>query len=191
MNGYCVAYKHTSKHELWNCELIMLLLINYEKLYCSLFSFFNNLFSFIGYGNVAPSTEWGKITTIFYAIVGMPLFLLYLSNIGNSSLFKQQIPSRQFCSIANNQLFLLAGDILAKSFKWIYAKCCLCRICPKIARRRMMRERRKLRLQTVDRDFPVNLLFVDSFQMKDENFHQFLVVNCCQIDQRSFHRNSC
>ncbi|CAO1441982.1 unnamed protein product [Diamesa serratosioi] len=81
----------------------------------------------IGYGNVAPSTEWGKITTIFYAIVGMPLFLLYLSNI---------------------------GDILAKSFKWIYAKCCLCRICPKIARRRMMRERRKLRLQTVDRDFP-------------------------------------
>ncbi|CAO1434326.1 unnamed protein product [Diamesa hyperborea] len=81
----------------------------------------------IGYGNIAPSTEWGKITTIFYAIIGMPLFLLYLSNI---------------------------GDILAKSFKWIYAKCCLCRICPKIARRRMMRERKKLRMQTVDRDFP-------------------------------------
>lgn len=49
------------------------------------FFFLYNSFSFIGYGNVAPSTEWGKITTIFYAIVGMPLFLLYLSNIGNSS----------------------------------------------------------------------------------------------------------
>lgn len=43
------------------------------------------LFSFvrIGYGNIAPATELGKIATIFYAIIGMPLFLLYLSNIGN------------------------------------------------------------------------------------------------------------
>lgn len=36
-----------------------------------------------GYGNIAPVTEEGKIATIFYAIIGMPLFLLYLSNIGN------------------------------------------------------------------------------------------------------------
>lgn len=38
-----------------------------------------------GYGNIAPVTEQGKIATIFYAIIGMPLFLLYLSNIGNES----------------------------------------------------------------------------------------------------------
>jgi potassium channel subfamily K member 18 len=37
----------------------------------------------IGYGNIAPTTNTGKIATIFYAIIGMPLFLLYLSNIGN------------------------------------------------------------------------------------------------------------
>lgn len=48
----------------------------------------------------------------------MPLFLLYLSNI---------------------------GDILAKSFKWIYAKVCLCRICPGVAKRREIRNRRKIR----------------------------------------------
>lgn len=48
----------------------------------------------------------------------MPLFLLYLSNI---------------------------GDIMAKSFKWIYAKVCLCRICPGVAKRREARNRRKLR----------------------------------------------
>lgn len=48
----------------------------------------------------------------------MPLFLLYLSNI---------------------------GDILAKSFKWIYAKVCLCRICPGVAKRREARNRRKMR----------------------------------------------
>lgn len=54
----------------------------------------------IGYGNICPKTKWGKVVTIVYAIIGMPLFLLYLSNI---------------------------GDILAKSFKWTYARCCLCR----------------------------------------------------------------
>lgn len=54
----------------------------------------------IGYGNICPKTKWGKVVTIVYAIMGMPLFLLYLSNI---------------------------GDILAKSFKWTYARCCLCK----------------------------------------------------------------
>ncbi|KAJ6635738.1 TWiK family of potassium channels protein 18, partial [Pseudolycoriella hygida] len=75
----------------------------------------------IGYGNLCTRTEWGKVATILYAIIGMPLFLLYLSNI---------------------------GDILAKSFKWIYAKVCLCRICPGVARKRAMRERRKIRALT-------------------------------------------
>lgn len=50
----------------------------------------------------------------------MPLFLLYLSNI---------------------------GDIMARSFKWIYANCCLCRWCPGVAKRRAMRRiRREQRL---------------------------------------------
>lgn len=81
----------------------------------------------IGYGNKTPITDVGKITTIFYAIIGMPLFLLYLSNI---------------------------GDILAKSFKWIYAKCCLCRIFPNIARRRLAREKHKERLRQSFGEFP-------------------------------------
>lgn len=66
----------------------------------------------IGYGNVTPRTDWGKITTVLYAIIGMPLFLLYLSNI---------------------------GDILAKSFKWTYAKLWLCKGCPGARRRRLAR----------------------------------------------------
>ncbi|CRK91740.1 CLUMA_CG005373, isoform B [Clunio marinus] len=81
----------------------------------------------IGYGNIAPATDLGKVATIFYAIIGMPLFLLYLSNI---------------------------GDILAKSFKWIYAKCFLCRICPNIARRRLAREKHKERLRQNDGEDP-------------------------------------
>lgn len=34
---------------------------------------------------------------------------------------------------------------MAKSFKWIYAKVCLCRICPGVAKRRETRTRRKIR----------------------------------------------
>lgn len=37
----------------------------------------------IGYGNIAPKTKIGKITTIFYALLGIPLMFLFLSNIGN------------------------------------------------------------------------------------------------------------
>ena len=67
-------------------------------------------FLFSGYGNVFPRTVLGKVATIVYAIFGMPLFLLYLSNI---------------------------GDLLAKSFKWLYAKFCLCKIC-RLRRRRIL-----------------------------------------------------
>ncbi|XP_044764164.1 potassium channel subfamily K member 18 isoform X2 [Coccinella septempunctata] len=73
----------------------------------------------IGYGNITPHTMGGQIMTIFYAIIGMPLFLLYLSNI---------------------------GDIMAKSFKWIYANVCLCRWCPGVASRRAERKRRADRM---------------------------------------------
>lgn len=54
----------------------------------------------IGYGNIAPKTNWGKMVTILYAIVGIPLMFLYLTNI---------------------------GDLLAKSFKYVYRRLCGCK----------------------------------------------------------------
>lgn len=62
-------------------------------------SYGNTFHSFAGYGNIAPRTNWGKIATIIYAIVGIPLMLLYLTNI---------------------------GDILAKSFRYVYGRICSC-----------------------------------------------------------------
>nr|CAD7392490.1 unnamed protein product [Timema cristinae] len=73
------------------------------------------VYSIESYGNVTPRTEWGKLATILYAIIGMPLFLLYLSNI---------------------------GDVLAKSFKWTYAKCFLCKGC---TRREIPERHRRLK----------------------------------------------
>ncbi|XP_013787082.1 TWiK family of potassium channels protein 18-like [Limulus polyphemus] len=62
----------------------------------------------IGYGNIAPKTPWGKMVTIMYAIVGIPLMLLCLSNI---------------------------GDAMAHSFKFVYWKVC-CYLCVKPRKKR-------------------------------------------------------
>lgn len=58
----------------------------------------------IGYGHIVPKTPVGKIVSIFYAVLGVPLFLLYVSNI---------------------------GDILATSFKWTYSRICKCQLARK------------------------------------------------------------
>lgn len=45
------------------------------------FEFFGNIF-FTGYGSLTPKTVEGKIVTMAYAIVGVPLMLMCLSNLG-------------------------------------------------------------------------------------------------------------
>ncbi|KRT83958.1 ion channel, partial [Oryctes borbonicus] len=67
----------------------------------------------IGYGHIAPRTPWGKVVTIFYAILGIPLMLLCLSNI---------------------------GDIMATSFRFLYWKVC-CYVCTKPPKRNKSRAR--------------------------------------------------
>lgn len=53
----------------------------------------------LGYGNLTPKTDVGKILTIIYALIGIPLMLLYMTNIGH---------------------------ILGSSFKYTYSKICRC-----------------------------------------------------------------
>ncbi|CAL8142742.1 unnamed protein product [Orchesella dallaii] len=60
----------------------------------------------IGYGHISPKTVWGKVVTIFYAILGIPLMLLCLSHI---------------------------GDFLANAFRFVYWKVC-CYMCTRRSR---------------------------------------------------------
>ena len=50
-----------------------------------------------GYGNLTTKTPLGKIATMLYALIGIPLMYLYMANI---------------------------GGILASSFKYLYSKLC-------------------------------------------------------------------
>ncbi|XP_055627642.1 uncharacterized protein LOC129769404 [Toxorhynchites rutilus septentrionalis] len=71
----------------------------------------------IGYGHIAPKTHMGKISTIFYAILGIPLMLLCLSNI---------------------------GDIMASSFRFLYWRVC-CYVCTREPKRSNSRRSRTSR----------------------------------------------
>ncbi|KAM6972899.1 potassium channel subfamily K member 10b [Aplochiton taeniatus] len=93
----------------------------------SAFFFAGTVITTIGYGNIAPSTEGGKIFCILYAIFGIPLFGFLLAGIGDQlgtifvksilrveKIFRQkhrQI-SQTKIRVTSTILFILAGCIV-------------------------------------------------------------------------------
>ncbi|XP_012712545.2 potassium channel subfamily K member 10b isoform X1 [Fundulus heteroclitus] len=93
----------------------------------SAFFFAGTVITTIGYGNIAPSTEGGKIFCILYAIFGIPLFGFLLAGIGDQlgtifvksilrveKIFRQkhrQI-SQTKIRVTSAILFILAGCIV-------------------------------------------------------------------------------
>ncbi|XP_074039795.1 TWiK family of potassium channels protein 7 [Leptinotarsa decemlineata] len=65
--------------------------------FSSSFLYSLTLITTIGYGSVSPRTPWGKLVAILYALIGIPLMLLYLS---------------------------ATGEVLARSFRRLYGKLC-------------------------------------------------------------------
>lgn len=78
----------------------------------------------IGYGDIAPKTTEGKLTTIIYAIIGIPLMLVFMSNIGN---------------------------LLASSFKFLYWKVC-CQYCFDGSKRKTKRSSRQKSHNSADKE---------------------------------------
>uniref|UniRef100_A0A8C9Z5Z8 Potassium channel, subfamily K, member 10b n=1 Tax=Sander lucioperca TaxID=283035 RepID=A0A8C9Z5Z8_SANLU len=88
----------------------------------SAFFFAGTVITTIGYGNIAPSTEGGKIFCILYAIFGIPLFGFLLAGIGDQlgTIFVKSILrvekifriSQTKIRVMSTILFILAGCIV-------------------------------------------------------------------------------
>lgn len=53
-----------------------------------------------GYGHITPKTQWGKVVCMVYSLLGIPIMVLFLTNI---------------------------GEIMASLFRFIYMNLCCCR----------------------------------------------------------------
>jgi len=78
----------------------------------------------VGYGHIAPKTQWGRLITILYALVGIPLTFLYLSNIGN-----------------------FMADCFRLFYKRICCDVCCCQQCARKNERLKQRRRREMAAQ--------------------------------------------
>ena len=56
---------------------------------------------FVGYGHIAPKTVGGKMFCLLYALIGIPLMIVFSGHI---------------------------GDLMADGFRWLYSRIC-CRWC--------------------------------------------------------------
>ncbi|KAK5638805.1 hypothetical protein RI129_013100 [Pyrocoelia pectoralis] len=65
--------------------------------FSSSFLYSLTLITTIGFGSISPKTFWGKLVTIIYAMIGIPLMLLYLST---------------------------TGDLLSRNFRNLYGRLC-------------------------------------------------------------------
>ncbi|XP_068615958.1 potassium channel subfamily K member 10-like [Brachionichthys hirsutus] len=103
----------------------------------SAFFFAGTVITTIGYGNIAPSTQGGKIFCILYAIFGIPLFGFLLAGIGDQlgtifvksilrveKIFRQKHKqiSQTKIRVTSTILFILAGCIVFVSIPAIIFK---------------------------------------------------------------------
>ncbi|XP_053331388.1 potassium channel subfamily K member 10 [Spea bombifrons] len=91
----------------------------------SAFFFAGTVITTIGYGNIAPSTQGGKIFCILYAIFGIPLFGFLLAGIGDQlgtifgksiarveKVFRKKQVSQTKIRVISTILFIVAGFLV-------------------------------------------------------------------------------
>ncbi|NIG57889.1 potassium channel subfamily K member 16 [Pontoporia blainvillei] len=90
----------------------------------SSFFFAGTVVTTIGYGNLAPSTEAGQVFCVFYALVGIPLNVLFLNHLGTGlrahlttlERWEDQPRRSQLLQTLGLALFLALGTLLVLIF---------------------------------------------------------------------------
>ncbi|KAM5326056.1 potassium channel subfamily K member 16 isoform 2-T2 [Glossophaga mutica] len=90
----------------------------------SSFFFAGTVVTTIGYGNLAPSTETGQVFCVFYALVGIPLNVIFLNHLGTglrghlTTLERWEDQPRRFqlLQILGLALFLTLGTLVILVF---------------------------------------------------------------------------
>ena len=85
--------------------------------------FYIHIFYFVftvGYGNLAPHTEFGKLSVIAYALVGIPLMFLMLQGLGQHlTILSNKVNKLKLCSkrpAVNRYLNMVLIILLGVSF---------------------------------------------------------------------------
>jgi len=106
-----------------------------------------DVFCSLGYGHVTPKTKAGQLLTMFYALIGIPLTFLYLSNIGN---------------------------FMADCFRLFYCRIlcdvCCCRRCERQRRLQRVSEQRQQSKQSEHCDHSTNMFQPSSVMASKINF---------------------
>ncbi|XP_044739735.1 TWiK family of potassium channels protein 7 [Chrysoperla carnea] len=76
----------------------------YEWTFAKAFLYSLTVLTTIGYGSIAPRTTLGKVVTMVYAILGIPLTLIYLSSVGTllSSVARGVFSRALCCCLCSN-----------------------------------------------------------------------------------------
>uniref|UniRef100_A0A8C9Q3R8 2P domain potassium channel Talk-1 n=1 Tax=Spermophilus dauricus TaxID=99837 RepID=A0A8C9Q3R8_SPEDA len=95
----------------------------------SSFFFAGTVVTTIGYGNLAPSTEAGQVFCVFYALVGIPLNVVFLNHLGTGLRAhlatlerwedqprRSQTPSSPLLQVLGLALFLILGTLVVLIF---------------------------------------------------------------------------
>ncbi|XP_034949484.1 TWiK family of potassium channels protein 7-like [Chelonus insularis] len=98
-------------------------LYEYEWNFAKAFLYSLTVVTTVGFGRVAPKSNWGKIATMIYAFIGIPLTLVYLSS---------------------------AGGLLSRCARGVFTRACCCCLCSKCGyccydERRMQEKERRMR----------------------------------------------
>ena len=124
------------------------------------------IFLFSGYGNICPKTSLGRGITMIYALVGIPLFLLWVAQMGN---------------------------LFGSSFKVIYYKIC-CGLCRRGKRRKALalatktkkqEEKEKAMMAEENAEEAKNCLIPDHFFFLSNQLMQNFKITNLQISKKS------